>query len=68
LPTRKEPDATKLALYEAAKAELEELQKVIRQRQQRRLPTGPEILKEQSARAKVFLARVRLSGRPPDGT
>jgi hypothetical protein len=74
LPTRKELDAAAelyeeaVALYEAAKVEFEALQKSIEERlRQRTPPTAQELLDEQSARAKLFLARVRLSRRVPPG-
>ena len=70
MPTRKEFDAATVlhdeavAMYEAAKAEFEALHRAIRTTIDRgESPTAIERSEEQSARARLFVARVRLSRR-----
>ena len=68
MPTRKEFNLASelyeeaVATYEAAKAEFEALAKVIQKSLANgRDPSAKELCAEESARAKLFVARVRLS-------
>ena len=68
MPTRQEYDVHSalyeeaVAMYEAAKAEFERFEKLIRATvSKNRLPTSTQLSHEESARAKLFQARVRLS-------
>jgi hypothetical protein len=55
-----------VAMHDAAKAEFDAIETLIRDRNRTsRLATGAELLEAQRARAKLFLARVRLSRREP---
>ena len=71
MPTRDDRDAIfeeAKASFEAAKLEFEALERVVKKTvHEGRALTGDIVLKEQSARARLFLARVRLSKVQPLG-
>ena len=68
MPTRQEYDVRSalyeeaFALYEAAKADFQALEKVIREQFPRGLaPLHSELSDEEASRTRLFLARLRLS-------
>jgi hypothetical protein len=70
MPTREEFDQSSalfeeaVALYEAAKAEFEAIEQLIQRTVRNgRAPSNEELIAEERARAKLYLARLRLTDR-----